>query len=461
MKRYLIFGAVCLTMLSASISATTVAVAFPQIVSAFNTTLIVAGWVLGANILSSTVAMPLLGKISDAYGSRFTFILSIGLFTAGSLFCALAPNIELLIASRLVQGFGLGGLLPTGTSIVAHEFQSKRQQSIGLMSATFAVGPIIGPNLGGWLTTAFGWQSNFWIFVPFGLFALVTAFILVPKSKGDSTHLDLAGAGFLAMILAAVMSGISLMGNSQGQIPWLVIGILFAIAVALVVIFQRRQVRVINPIVDVQVLQEKRFLAANVYNMVLGFVMFGLLNFVPLYAVSIFGMNTFDSGFVMTPRSIGALVASTISSMLLVRTGYRRPMIAGALLTALSLIVLAWITPERLIGWPISSFMVLSLVLMVNGIAQGITQPAANNACIELMPDRIGTITGIRGMFRFIGSAIGINLTTLVLNNSVDIQRGFFLVLLGTAVVLVLSLPVILLIPKSASESPALSRRDH
>jgi len=97
---------------------------------------------------------------------------------------------------------------------------------------------------------------------------------------------------------------------------------------------------------------------------------------------------------------------------------------------------------------------------MVNGIAQGITLPAANNACIELMPDRIGTITGIRGMFRFIGSAIGINLTTLVLNNSADIQRGFFLVLLGTAVVLGLSLPVILLIPKSAAESPVIQRGD-
>jgi EmrB/QacA subfamily drug resistance transporter len=395
--------------------------------------------------------MPLAGKMSDAYGNKFTFILCICLFTLGSFFCAIAPNIEILIVARFVQGVGLGGFLPVGTSIIVSQFSNSRQQAIGIMSATFAVGQIVGPNLGGWLTSSFGWQANFWIFVPFGILVLIATLILIPRSKRTASKLDFIGAGILTAMLASIMVAISLMGSSNGQIPWFWVVILFGTGIILLVIFMRRQRKIKNPIIETEVLQEKRFIAANAYNFVLGFALFGITMFIPLYAVSIFGMSTFDSGFVMTPRSIGVLIASALSSLLLVRLGYRKPMIVGTILSLLSLFALGIITPDRLSGWPISNFMFLSLILLVNGIGQGVANPAANNACIELMPDRVGTITGVRGMFRQIGSAIGISLTTLVLHNTANIQHGFFLVMVWTGIILVLCLPVILLIPKNAS----------
>jgi EmrB/QacA subfamily drug resistance transporter len=451
MRRYLIFLAVILTLLTASLSGTAIAVAFPQIISSFNTSLIVAGWVLSVNSLASTTAMPLVGKIGEAYGAKKTFLVCICLFTVASLLCSLAPNIELLILFRFLQGFGMGGFLPVGTAIIAKAFPNSRQQAIGTMSAAFAIGQIVGPNLGGWFTTAFGWQSTFWIFVPFGLVSLVIVLLIVPKTGGDSSKLDFVGAGILSAILASLLFGISLIGNSREGISLIQAGLFFILVIILGIIFIRRQTRIKNPIIDVEVLQEKRFLAANVYNMVLGFGMFGLTSFIPLYAVSVFGMSTFDSGFVMTPRSIGVMITSVVSSAFLLKWGYRKPMITGTILTAVSLMLMAVITPEILSGWQISIFLFISLVLLLNGVALGLTNPAANNACIELMPERVSTITGVRGMFRNIGAAVGISLATIALHNTDTAQHGFLIVMGGTGILLLLCIPVILLIPKNAS----------
>jgi len=161
MRRYLVFAVVCLSLLFVSISGTVVTVAFPAVVTAFHTSLVEAGRVLGVNQLAATSGMPLAGKACDVWGRKFTFILCICLFTVGSLLCALAPNIEMLMVFRFIQGLGAGGFLPAATSIVAEEFPQSRQQSIGFSSSIFPIGQILGPTVGAWLTTAFGWQANF------------------------------------------------------------------------------------------------------------------------------------------------------------------------------------------------------------------------------------------------------------------------------------------------------------
>jgi MFS family permease len=349
----------------------------------------------------------------------------------------------------------MGGFLPIGTSIIAEQFPDRRQQAIGLMSSTYAVGTIIGPNLGGWLTESFGWQSTFWVFVPFGVVMLFVILFLVPKSSGNHEKLDFVGAGFLTSILTAIMIGISLMGNTELGIAWIQVGLCFAISAILLVVFIKRQAKVQYPIIDLQILQEKRFLASNVYNFVVGIGIFAITSFIPLYAVSVFTMSTFESGLIMTPRSIGVLAASITISLYLVRWGYRKPMVIGTIVSAASLIMMAFAGPNTLLfGWQINGFVLLSLIMLINGVAQGTVLPAANNACIELMPEKVGTITGVRGMFRQIGGAIGISLSTLVFHNSGTLQQGFFLVLIGTAVILVISVPLIYLMPENAGTAP-------
>jgi EmrB/QacA subfamily drug resistance transporter len=452
MRRYVLFGVISLTMLFTTMSLTVVAVAFPKIVTYFDTSLITAGWVLGANQLACTVSMPFIGKVGDVYGNKFTSILCLCFFTFGSMFCAIAPNIETLIIFRFIQGLGVGGFLPIGTSIIADQFPEKRQQFVGLLASVNAVGAIAGPNLGGWLTEAYGWQASFWLFVPFGLIVLTALIILVPKSKRANDRVDLLGGGYLIGFISAIMIGISLMGNTQQGISWWLVGLFFGIAAIMAAVFLRRQVKFKYPIIDIEILLEKRFLSSNIYNFVLGFGLLAITNFMPLYAVSIFGMSTLNSGIVMTPRSLGMMLASIVASIYLVRWGYRKPMLFGTITTAASILLMAVVNPNLVIwGWQVNDFALLSVIFLINGIAWGVTTPAANNACIELMPERVGTIVGVRGMFRQMGCTIGISLITLVLNNSINLEQGFIIVCIVITVLLVISLPLIYRMPENAT----------
>jgi MFS family permease len=150
MRRYLIFITVSLPLLLFSISGTSVAVAFPNIITGLNTSLVIAGWIMIAFQLATIVLLPVTGEIINFFGKRFTLLLSMVVFTVGSALCAIAPNIYMLIAFRIIQAVGGVPIMPCVTSIVSDTFPETRQRAIGLLSSIFPIGMIIGPNLGGW-----------------------------------------------------------------------------------------------------------------------------------------------------------------------------------------------------------------------------------------------------------------------------------------------------------------------
>lgn len=457
MKRYLIYISVGLSLLIVSISGTAVSVAFPDIISSFDTTLILASWVLGIAQLANTIAMPLVGKACDIFGRKTIFILCTVLFTTGSLASALAPNIGLLIFFRLIQSVGAGGFLPAATAIVAEEFPKARQQSIGFFSTIFPIGQILGPSIGGWLVTQFGWKSTFWMSVPLGVLVFVVGILLLRNKPGESSSkIDTVGAGLLCATVSAIMIGISMLGEGQSSgFRWIAV-MLFGMGVIFGILFFRRQTRVADPIIDVQVLREKHFLATNLYNFFYGIAVLGVFSFIPLFAVSVFNMSTLESGLVLMPRSIAMIIASIVISMTLVRFGYRWPIAIGTILTAASLFGLALQSPGIDLNIIyISGSAILIMMMLFAGFSQGMIAPAANNACIELMPERIGTITGVRGMFRQVGSVFSVNITALVVQNTGDMAKGFYYVFLGMAIMMMLTLPLILLIPRGGRSKDA------
>ena len=144
------------------------------------------------------------------------------------------------------------------------------------------------------------------------------------------------------------------------------------------------------------------------------------------------------------------MAASTITSFLLMRLGYRKPIIAGTIAIAAGLFLLAseW-QGVSLLGINFSAFMILSAIMMLNGLGVGTAAPAANNACIELMPDKVATITGLRGMFRQSGHAIAITLSTLVLQTVGNMPHAFHLVFITLGIIMLLSLPAVFVMPSS------------
>jgi EmrB/QacA subfamily drug resistance transporter len=460
MRRYLILIVVGVSLFAVSISGTIVTVAFPQIIADFDTTLIIAGWVLSIAQLTNTIAMPLAGKACDVFGRKTIFIWCTAIFTAGSLLSSLAPNVGLLIFFRFIQGAGAGGFLPAASAVIAEEFPERRQQYIGLFSTIFPIGGIIGPSLGGWLTEVWGWRSTFWVCIPLGLAILVLAIWFFRKTPAvKDSKLDLIGAGLISGSVTVILLAISLMGNTQGVIPWWEVALFLAIAAFLLVIFVRRLNTVESPIIDAQIMQGRPFIASNIFNFLYGVGTLGVFSYIPLYAVTVYGMSTINSGLITMPRSIAVILSSILVSVYLVRWKYRRPMVIGTSITAAALLALSVVSQGvNIEGWQLNGLMLVLVLLTLSGFSQGMVAPAANNACIELMPEKVGMITGVRGMFRQVGSAISINLTALVIHNSGDMVRGFVLVFAGLAVITAMTIPIIFFMPRGPESSPAAGR---
>jgi EmrB/QacA subfamily drug resistance transporter len=451
-RRYLTFSIVCLALALFSMSGSAVSVAFPVITSDFNTSLVLAGWVLNASLLASTIVMPLAGKITDILGGKTTFMLCTLFFTVGSMLCAVAPNLDLLIGSRVIQGIGGGGFLPCAAGIVSDEFPEARQRYIGLFSTVFPIGLLIGPNLGGWMVETFGWRSIFWFNVPLGLAVLALAQWLLRANKSQHTgsNIDFIGAGLLLGSLLAMMLGLTEIGNSDSGIPWVVVGALFALGIGLMFAFVRQERRAREPVVDLEILAKRPFLAANIYNIIYGMAALGIFSLVPLYAVSVYRMSVFESGFILTPRSVGTIIASIVTSVSLMKWGYRRPILVGTVTMALSLFLLSFQSQGvNIMGINLGATALLMAIMGLSGIGHGISTPASNNACIELMPEKVATITGLRGMFRQLGSIIGISVSTILLHSLDNVQHAFYIIMFGSALILLISIPTIFLMPSS------------
>ncbi|MFC2018391.1 MFS transporter [Chloroflexota bacterium] len=449
MSRYLVFAIVALSILLSASSYTAVSVTFPIIISSFETSLVMAGWVLSIYGLVATVAMPLSGKASDVFGRKLVFITSMSLFIIGSLLCAIAPNIQLLILFRFIQAAGGGGFLPSAAGMVAEAFPNSRQRAIGLFTSIYPMGQLIGPNLGAWMTYAFGWRSIFWYNVPLGIAILIAAAFVFKPGQKEEGHFDLLGAGLFAGSLLSVMAGLSTIGSGVDGTSWLLPGLLFLGGIALFITFVRHERRSKSPIIDFEVITPRPFIAANIYNFIFGSFTHGLMSFIPLYAVSVYSMSLISSGLVLTSRSVGMIVASAVTSIFLARWGYRRPMLIGTALVVLSLFLLGIeFSGINIMGVQLGSTALLVSILLMAGVGIGIAFPAANNAGIELRPDRIATIIGMRGMFRHSAGSLTIAVTSLLLQGVGDMARGFTIVFFAVGAVILMTVPLIFVMPK-------------
>ena len=453
MTKYLIFGVTSLSFLIIAISGTSVTVAFPQITSSFHSSLILAGWVLGIVQLTATAVMPLGGKAGEIFGVKRIYMASLLSFVIGSLICAMAPNIEILIFGRFIQAIGSGCVLPVATVIISDAFPDNRQQAIGFFTSIMPIGNIIGPNVGGWLVQTYGWRSVFWLNIPLGIIVFIVSLIMLKSRKGEGGQLDLVGTGFFTGSLSSFLVALSTFGDIKSGGPVWLPPVLLVLAVIFMVAFIRRENRVKNPIIDLGLIKAKPFLAANAFNLFYGMAVLGVMSFIPLFATSVYGMSTLASGLIITPRSAGMLLGSIVTSLNLPKWGYRIPMLVGTGTIIFCLVILGLEPGDfNLLSLHVSSTLTLAILMFFAGAGMGITAPAANNACIDLIPERIGMITGLRGMFRQTGSAISIALTAVVLENFAMMTQGFTVVFFGLAVVLLVTIPTIFAMPKAAND---------
>ncbi len=449
MRRYFIFATAALGILMYAIDGTAVAVAFPRFIRELHADILWSGWTISIYYIGVTIGTPLAGNLSDTLGRKKVFLVSLAVFTGSSLVCGLAPNIYVLIASRFLQGIGGAAFLPTASGIVSDNFPESRATAIGLFTSVFNTGNIIGPNLGGWIVSRFSWRYIFYINLPIGLLLAGLILLLIKDSKVSSrSRVDVSGAFLMAGAILCIMFGLNLVGDGFSSLTLPPAVVLVGSGACLALFFLRHEKRTSRPIIDLSLLKSRPFLASNLLNAAMGAGFFGLYAFVPLYVTSVHKLSTLASGMILTPRSLALIPASVTTSFMLRRWGYRKPTAWGLAIAGSSVMLFTPALPFwHLAGTGLGTIELLAVLTMASGVGSGVSNPGAMNACIELMPDKVATIMGVRGLFRTLGGAVGIFLITFILHFSPSRATGFNITFLSFGLLLLAAIPLVLIIP--------------
>ena len=459
-NRYLFFGLAGISMLMFAVDSSIVTVALRTLVIDLDTSLALAGWTLTGYALAQTVAMPVVGKLAEQFGQMRVFVICVVVFTLGSLLCGLASNIYVLIACRVLQALGGGGIMPSAVAIIARAFPESRNRMLGLFTSIFPLGGIIGPNIGGLLLEHFSWRILFLVNVPVGLIVvplLARQIAAYDRSAAGPAatrrRLDVLGAGLFAGTMVGLLMALTFVGQDPATVWTATFWLLVAVSVACLVLFVRQERRVAEPVIDLDLVTRHPFLVVNIHNVLFGACVWGSFSFIPYFASVQYGMGPLESGAILTPRSITSILLGTATSFLLVRLGYRMPIVVGLGIIAVSNLILAQGWTEVAIGpLTLAPIVLLALVVGAAGIGTGLVMPAANNAAMDLLPDRAGVISGMRGMCRSTGGILGTAIIVVALELSADKAAGLRTMFAAYGLLLLTAIPLTSLIPDLARE---------
>lgn len=438
-RRHVVFAVVAMGLFMASMDQTIVATALKAIQTDLNAELTWSGWTITIYSLGQIIAMPLAGKLGDHFGRKKVFLTAVVVFTTASLLCALAGNIYVLVALRGIQALGGGGFVPSATGIIADHYGPGRDRAVGMFTSIFPIGGILGPILGGVFVTYASWRAIFFVNVPIGVVLLVLGWRLIGETRRKPAgRIDVRGLVLLALLMLTAMYGTTNVEHGLTS-PLFVVPV--ACAAVLAVLFVRHTARAESPFIPMRFLRGKGFGAMNVLNMLFGGAAIGFGALVPLYAEERFGLDPLAAGTVLTARGAGVICVAALAVMTLRRLGCRIPMTVGFVLIMVGFALMAFPPPNT------NGYLWLMMAGGITGIGMGVAVPASNNAGLQLAPDQIASIAGLRGMFRQSGSIISVSVMTAVAANSANpgiAQAHAFVVL---SVLLLAALPLIFAVP--------------
>ncbi len=397
-----IIAGVVVAMFLAALDQTIVVTAMPTIGRALGNPEYLP-WIITSYLLASTAVTPLYGKVSDIIGRRVTLLFAITVFIAGSILCALASSLLILIIARAVQGLGGGGLISLAQTIIADIVSPKERSRYQVFIAgVYMSASISGPLLGGIFAERWHWSLIFWVNVPLGILALLMTNGLLKKlPRNERPHkLDFFGATL--MVLAAIAMMLAL---SEGGIhyPWLsaeVLGLL-GVSVLLWAAFIWRLKTAEEPFIASEILGNSIVAMGTIAVMLVMGCYIGITAYLPVYMELTFGLTASQSGFSLIPFMAGTVVGAIIAGRFMAHSvHYKRPATYGLIFSIAGLGVLATLqtTPGM---WVVEILMAgLSIGL---GTIFPITTVSIQNA---VQPHQMGTATGVMGFFRSLGGAL-------------------------------------------------------
>ena len=424
---------IALGLLMAILDNTIVSVVLPQIARAFNTDFQTITWVGTGYFLATAAVIPITGYLSDRIGTRTSFLVSLALFTLGSGLCAFAPNEQLLIASRVLQGIGGGAMLPVAFAMIFRLFgPTERAGAIAILMIPLLLGPAFGPTLGGYLATNFSWNAIFTINLPIGVVAFILSLLVLRSNKAEHEAYgqeEEAAKGFdiLGLVLSMVAFTTLVYGiNEAGSRGWgdatvltfLIVGGVMLVAFIVV------ELLVKDPVMDVRLFRSYTFTMANILQWVTVAVLFGSLFILPLFFESVQGLSSFTTGEILISQGLAMAVGLAIGGKLYNRVGPRILAIIGLAIATISMIGFTNLdirtTGESLQIW-----------LILRGLGLGLVAQPLQTLAVSVVSNRqMAKASSLISSTKVVFSAVGVAVLTTYLTqrgtvHATEIAAGF------------------------------------
>lgn len=415
-NKLIVMGAVMSALFLVALDQTIVSTALAAIVKEFNS-FSSLGFIVTAYMLTTTVTVPLAGKLSDMYGRKPLLLAGASIFTIGSLLSGMAPTVEWLIAWRALQGIGGGIITANAFTIVGDLFPPKeRGKWQGLIGAVFGVSSVAGPLLGGWLTdgvSLFGmitdWRWTFLINVPIGVIATTLIIRYCPQIKHDRTHKpDYLGALCITIALAALVLAVD---NTEtifrglidsGVSLVLIQGVLLVVSALATIFFVLVERRAAQPILSLKFFANRTYTLIMAAAMLFGAAFMGAILYLTQFNQQVFGATASQAGLMLLPMVAGIMTSSITVGRLVAKNGkYKRWIVGGFALTAASVAALTILQPT-------SAYWHEAVVMALAGLGLGAAMPILTLVVQnEFTQKDLGAATSSVQLFRGLGSTVG------------------------------------------------------
>lgn len=407
-----------LAMFLGALDQTVVGTAMPRIVAELRGFEHYA-WVTTAYLLTSTLGVPIFGKLSDLYGRKYFYIAGVVIFLVGSWLSGAAQSMEQLIAFRALQGVGAGINQGLAFAIIGDLFPPARRGRVqGLFGAIFGLASILGPTLGGWLTDTVSWRWNFYINLPPGLAALAMLWFFFPYFRPEASsrrQIDWLGMATLLGSTTPFLLALSWGGHTY---PWgspEITG-LFAVAAVVFVAFIATETwqarRGGQPVLPLELFRDPIYTVGVLATVIIGFGMFGTILYIPLFIQGVLGTSAATSGTVLWPMMFGMLSASIICGQVIQRTGrYKVFGVAGLVLVSAGLYLCSRMEAD-------TGYWVAARNMVVIGLGMGMTFPVFSLAVQNAVPYRVmGVAMSSLQFFRTLGGMMGAAIMGALMTN--------------------------------------------